>query len=125
VFVGVAAVFGLLLAAVGIAGVTAQGVARYTKEIGIRLALGAEVTGIIGMVIRQACVPVIVGIGLGIGGALAVLRVLKSFLYEITPQDPLTHVVAVGLLLGVALLAAFLPARRAAHINPLDSLRAE
>ena len=125
VFVGVAAVFGLLLAAVGFAGVTAQGVARYTKEIGIRLALGAEVVGIIRMVIRQVWVPVIVGIGLGIGGALAVLRVLKSFLYEITPQDPLTHVVAVGLLLGVALLAAFLPARRAAHINPLDSLRAE
>jgi putative ABC transport system permease protein len=125
VFVGLAAAFGLLLAAVGIAGVTAQGVAQRTKEIGVRLALGADVACVIGMVIRQVCMPVMVGIVLGIGGALAAARVLKSFLYEITPHDPVTHAIAAAMLLGIALLAAYLPARRAARIDPVNSLRAE
>jgi hypothetical protein len=125
VFVGLAAGFGLLPAAVGIAAVPAQGVARRTKEIGVRLALGADVSGVIGLVVRQVCAPVVVGIGVGIAGALLAARVLKSFLYEISPQDPFTHVVAVGLLLGIALVAAFLPAPRAARINPVDALRAE
>ena len=62
---------------------------------------------------------------IGGGGALATARVLTSFLYEVTPQDPLTHVAAAGLLLAIALMAAFLPARRAARINPVDALRAE
>jgi len=77
------------------------------------------------MVIRQVCTPVIVGIALGIGGALAASRVLKSFLYEITPHDPFIHVIAAVLLLGIALLAAYLPARRTVRINPVDSLREE
>jgi len=125
VVVGIAAAFGLLLAAVGIGGVTAQGVARRTREIGVRLALGANATGVVRMVVRQVCVPVVIGVGVGAAAALAISRVMKSFLYEITPQDPVTHVVAVGLLLGIALVAAFLPARRAARINPVDALRAE
>ena len=125
VFVGLAAAFGLLLAAVGVAGITAQGVARRTREIGVRLALGAETSGVVGMVVRQVCVPVAVGAALGIAGALALARVLRSFLYEITPQDPLTHALAVLLLIGIALVAAFLPARRAATINPVEALRAE
>jgi predicted permease len=125
VFVGLAAVFGLLLAAVGIAGIAAQGVTRRTKEIGVRLALGADISGVVAMVVRQVCAPVVIGTVIGGAGALATARVLTSFLYEVTPQDPLTHVAAAGLLLAIALMAAFLPARRAARINPVDALRAE
>jgi ABC-type antimicrobial peptide transport system permease subunit len=89
------------------------------------LALGANISGVVAMVIRQVCAPVVVGAVIGSAGALAAARVLKTLLYEVTPQDPVTHVVAVSLLLGIALLAAFVPARRAARINPVDALRAE
>ena len=123
--VGIAAVFALLLAAVGIGGLTAQGVARRTREIGVRLALGAEGGSVVGMIVRQVCAPVLVGTALGIGGALALSRVLKSFLFEITPQDPTTHLVAIVLLVGIALAAAVVPARRAARVNPVEALRAE
>jgi putative ABC transport system permease protein len=125
VFVGMAGAFGLVLVAVGIAGVTAHSVTRRTREIGLRLALGASPAGVVVMVVRQVSVPVLVGLGVGLSGALAVSRVLTSFLYEIAPQDPVTHAAASGLLLGVALLAAFLPARRAARVRPMEALRAE
>ena len=125
VVVGIAAVFALLLAAVGIGGLTAQGVVRRTREIGVRLALGAEGGSVVGMIVRQVCAPVVVGTTLGTGGALALSRVLKSFLFEITPQDPATHVVAVALLIAIAVAAAVVPARRAARVNPVEALRAE
>ena len=125
VVVGIAAVFALLLAAVGIGGLTAQGVVRRTREIGVRLALGAEGGSVVGMIVRQVCAPVVVGTALGIGGALALSRVLKSFLFEITPHDPATHVVAVALLIAIAVAAAVVPARRAARVNPVEALRAE
>ncbi len=125
VFVGMAGAFGLLLVAVGIAGVTAHGVTRRTREIGVRLALGANPVAVVGMVVRQVVAPVLVGLGVGLSAGLAVSRVLTSFLYEITPQDPVTHVAASSLLLAVALLASWLPARRAARVRPADALRAE
>jgi putative ABC transport system permease protein len=125
VFVGLAAAFGLLLAGVGIAGVAGQGVVQRTHEIGVRLALGADVAGVVRMIVREVCIPVLAGIGAGCVCALAAARVLRSLLYEITPQDPATHAIAVGLLLGIALLAAYIPARRASRINPVDALRAE
>jgi predicted permease len=125
VVVGIAAAFALLLAAVGIGGLTAQGVARRTREIGVRLALGAKAPGLVGMIARETCAPVLVGTAVGVAGALALSRVLTTFLYGITPQDPATHVVALILLVGIALAAAVVPARRAARINPVEALRAE
>jgi predicted permease len=125
VVVGIAAAFALLLAAIGIGGLTAQGVARRTREIGVRLALGAEVAGVVGMIVRQICGPVLIGTAVGVGGALALSRVLTTFLYGITPQDTATHVVALVLLVGIALAAAVVPARRAARVNPVEALRSE
>jgi putative ABC transport system permease protein len=125
VFVGLAGAFGLLLVAVGIAGVTAHGVTRRMREIGVRLALGANPAAVVGMVVRQVVAPVLVGLGVGGAAGLGVSRVLTSFLYEITPQDPVTHIIASSVLLAVALLASWLPARRAARVRPVDALRAE
>lgn len=125
VFTGLAGAFGLVLVAIGIAGVTAHSVARRTREFGVRLALGASAADVIGMVLRQVLAPVLAGVGLGVAGGLTAARLLASFLYEISPQDPLTHAAAAGLLLGAALMGAWIPARRVARVNPVDALRAE
>jgi ABC-type antimicrobial peptide transport system permease subunit len=77
------------------------------------------------MIARETCAPVLVGTAVGVAGALALSRVLTTFLYGITPQDTATHVAAVVLLVGIALAAAVVPARRAARINPVEALRAE
>ena len=115
----------LLLAIVGIYGVMAYSVTQRTQEIGIRMAIGAGRRHIMGMILWRSAALVLGGLGIGLAGAWAATRVLKSFLFEVTPFDPLT-VAAVSVLLAlVALAACYIPARRAAAIDPLAALRYE
>ena len=120
------AVFALLaltLAAIGVYGVLAYSVAQRTREIGIRMALGARGGSVVGMVMRQTLFLAGAGLALGIGGAIAGTRVLNRFLFSVTPTDPMT-LAGVSLLLAVVALAAgAIPARRASRIDPLVSLR--
>jgi putative ABC transport system permease protein len=116
------AVFALLLAAVGIYAVVAYGVGQRTREIGLRIALGAGTGEVLGLVVRQALVPVVIGGIIGFAGALAVGRVLSGLLFQVSATDPLTLTMVVALLAGVGLLASFLPARRASHLDPVAAL---
>jgi len=127
-FVTLTSGFGMLalvLAAVGIYGVMAYSVARRTKEIGIRLALGAMPPQVLTMVLREASWLSATAIAIGIGTALVLGRLLKSLLFGIAPDDPATLCVAAFLLMTVAVAASWIPARRASSVQPMDALRAE
>jgi len=115
----------LVLSAVGIYGVLAYSVAQRTREIGVRMALGAEPGRIIGLVVGTGARLVVGGAIVGIAGALALTGLLKSLLYGIGPRDPWTFFMAPVVLLTVALVAAYVPARRAARLDPVDALRTE
>ena len=115
----------LLLAALGIYGVLAYSVSRRTREIGVRMALGAQVADVLRLVLRQGLGLAGAGLVLGLGGAVAVTRLLRSFLYEVTPLDPLTFGAVMVLLAAVSLLACWMPARRAARVEPMTALRNE
>ena len=120
---GLFAVLALALADIGIYGVMAYGVALQRSEIGIRRALGAEEWEVLGMVLRQGLTLAGTGMALGLVGAAAGTRILESFLHEVSPTDPLTFaIVALGVI-AVALLATWLPARRAGGVDPLEALR--
>jgi putative ABC transport system permease protein len=116
---------GLILAAVGIYGVVSYSVAQRVREFGIRMAVGAQREDILHLVVRQALALVAVGLGLGLCGALALTRVLKSFLFQVGTMDPATYVAVSVFLAGVALFASYVPARRAARIDPMVALRYE
>jgi predicted permease len=120
-----AAGMALLLGAVGIYGVVSYSVSQRAPEIGIRLALGAKAGQVGGMVLNQTMRLAVVGIGIGLIAALALNRVINSVLFGVQSTDPLTFVVACVLLGGVAAVAGFLPARRAARVDPLEALRSE
>jgi predicted permease len=115
----------LLLAAVGLYGVTAYGVARRTSEIGIRMALGAERSGVLAMVLRSALLQTLLGLAIGIPVAFYGVTLVKTQLYELTTVSGGALVTAVGILLTVACVAGLIPARRAASIDPARALRAE
>jgi putative ABC transport system permease protein len=119
------AVCALVLSGFGIYGVVSYSVVRRTREIGIRTAFGALPGHLYRLVLRQGMGPVALGLVLGVAGALALGRLLRSLLYEISPYDPVIIAAAVGITLAVALAACYLPARRAARIDPMAALRCE
>lgn len=122
---GALAGLALLLACIGLFGLMAYNVARRAGEIGIRMALGAQPGDVARSIVREALILVAIGIGLGLPAALALTRLVKSQLYGVQPHDPFTLAVAIGALVAIALLAAWLPARRAAKTDPMAALRHE
>jgi ABC-type antimicrobial peptide transport system permease subunit len=98
-------------------------VARRTNEIGIRMALGAQRRDVVGLVLRETMLLVVIGVIIGLSAALATTRLIASLLYGLTPNDPLTIALASILLLAVAALAGYLPARRASRVDPMVALR--
>jgi putative ABC transport system permease protein len=124
-FLTVFACIALCLSAAGIYAITRYSVTRRTQEFGLRMALGASRSNVLRLVLRNSLIPVQVGAGIGLVGTVAVAQVLSSLLYQISPWDPMTYVAVCVLLAGVAVLASYLPARRAAKIDPMGALRYE
>jgi putative ABC transport system permease protein len=122
---GIAASVALLLAAIGLYGVISYIAARRTHEVGVRLALGAEPQEILRLMLSGALTLVSIGLVLGIFGALAFARLLRGLLFGVEPTHALAYATAALLLAIVSLLAAWIPARRAAHVDPLVALRYE
>jgi ABC-type antimicrobial peptide transport system permease subunit len=116
---------GLLLAAVGLYGIVAYLVGQRTREIGVRMALGASHRDVLRLVVVDGMRPVVIGMAIGLVLAVAVTRLLMSFLLGVSPLDTVTFVAGAALLMAVALTASWLPARRAATTDPVRALRAE
>ncbi len=115
----------LFLSALGIYGVTAYSVAQRTREIGIRMALGAQPQEVFVLLLRQWVVLVVFGVALGVAASAALTRFLASMLFDVRPTDPTTFVSVVFLLVGVAALACWIPSRRAMRVDPIVALRYE
>ena len=125
VLLGIAAGVALLLGAIGIYGVVSYIAAQRTGEIGLRLALGAEPSGVAALILRQSVGVTMIGVGLGLAAALAGGRLIEALLYNVSPRDPVVIGVVTLLLTGIALVACWLPARRAARLSPLEALRTD
>jgi ABC-type antimicrobial peptide transport system permease subunit len=115
----------LVLAGVGLFGVLSYAVSRRTREIGVRMALGARAADVLGMVVRQGMTLTAIGLVIGAGAALAATRAMAGLLFGIGASDPPTYLALALVLAGVALFACWLPARRAARVDPMVALRAE
>ena len=122
---GLFAVLALIVACVGLYGLLAFQVARRTQEIGIRLALGAERSDVLRLVLGRGVVLATAGTLVGCAAALSLNRYLQSFLLGIKPTDSLTVIAAAGLLIGIAVIASYVPARRATKVDPMVALRYE
>lgn len=122
---GVFAALALLLASIGIYGVLSYLVGQRTQEIGVRMALGARPATVLRMVLRDGAKMTLTGVAIGALAALALTRLMSSVLFGVSPTDPLTFIAVAGLLCGVALLACYIPARRAMKVNPVIALRYE
>jgi len=125
VMFGVFGVIALLLAVVGVYGVKAYAVARRTREIGIRMALGADRSDVFSLIMKQGALQTAVAVGAGLVLSLLVGRALSTMLFEVSPSDPVSLAIAGGLLSAAALLACYLPARRATKVNPMTALRTD
>jgi ABC-type antimicrobial peptide transport system permease subunit len=125
VMLAIAGAMALLLGVAGIYGVIAYSVAQRTREIGIRIALGAQNREVTGMFVRQGATLAAVGIVFGIAAAAALTRLMSSLLFGVKPYDPITYIgVSIGLVIA-AILASYAPASRAASVDPVEALRAE
>ena len=125
VLIAIAAGVALMLGVVGIYGVMSYIVSQRTGEIGVRLALGAEPGSVASMIVRQGGVVALAGVTVGLATAFAGSRLIASLLYGVSPRDPGVFAATTLILLAVALLACWLPARRAARLSPLEALRTE
>jgi putative ABC transport system permease protein len=122
---GIFAALALLVTLAGIGGVIATSVQQRTKEFGLRMALGARRDGVLMMVLRQGLTLVVIGLAIGIGGALAAGRVLSAYLYQTAPRDPVIYVGVAAVFILAGIVACLIPARRATTVDPLIALRAE
>jgi ABC-type antimicrobial peptide transport system permease subunit len=118
-------VLALLLASIGLYGLLSYGVASRTNEIGIRMALGAGTRNVLSLILREAVLLVLIGVGVGVPIVIYVSRFAKTLLFELSPTDPVSLSLAGVVLLFVAMLAAYVPARRATKVDPLVALRDE
>jgi len=119
------AVVGLLLAAIGIYGVMAYAVTERTHELGVRIALGADRGSVLRIVLGEAAWLAACGVGLGVAGAVAATRLIQTLLFGVTPTDALTFAAIAMLLTATALVASYIPARRATRVDPMVALRYE
>jgi ABC-type antimicrobial peptide transport system permease subunit len=117
--------FALLLAAIGLYGIMSYAVTRRTSEIGIRIALGARASDVVRLVMKETMWLVVIGVAIGLSAALATTRLISALLFGLTPADPLTIAVAALLMIAVAALAGYLPARKASRVDAMTALRYE